>query len=120
MLLAVFIAGAMVSCVVETRRVVPRSNAEAMKRPSTVLGEYSTENLNLSSRLYNEARYLSESDTLVTNLPGLTTEDASKIKQHAGYLHLSGNVGAIFYWMFENPDPDAPLILWFNGGPVSC
>ena len=23
----------------------------------------------------------------------------------------------LFYWYFKHPDPDAPLLLWLNGGP---
>jgi hypothetical protein len=117
MLFAVFVIviGAMVSGVFNARRVVPNSEAELMKSPPLFVSDY----FNLSSRLVDERRYLSTTETLVTSLPGLAAEDASRLTQHAGYLQLSGNVGAIFYWMFENPDPDTPLILWFNGGPVS-
>ena len=39
---------------------------------------------------------------------------------YAGYMHLENdNKAQIFFWFFENPVRESPIIVWFNGGPVS-
>ena len=40
--------------------------------------------------------------------------------QYAGTVKTksdSNDAHNLFYWYFKHPDPDAPLLLWLNGGP---
>lgn len=58
-------------------------------------------------------------DHLITNLPGLSSDE--NLIQYAGHLYIDSKKekDAIFYWLFEKPiDSDkAPLVIWLNGGP---
>jgi carboxypeptidase C (cathepsin A) len=38
--------------------------------------------------------------------------------QYAGTIKVSDkNDVNLFYWYFKHSDPEAPLIIWINGGP---
>mmetsp|Transcript_27823 Transcript_27823/g.77830 ORF Transcript_27823/g.77830 Transcript_27823/m.77830 type:complete len:440 (+) Transcript_27823:44-1363(+) len=52
---------------------------------------------------------------LVTDLPGQPSVDFA---QYAGYVEIDATLGKnIFYWFAEAEVPDAPLLVWYQGGP---
>lgn len=119
MLLSLIVAALLSLSSVDARRVLP-NNRQGEEPPTTrVMGVGAAAGNEEQHEGRNQSRYLATPETLVTGLPGLAAEEAARLVQHAGYLQLPGNGGALFYWMFENPEPDAPLIIWLNGGPVS-
>ncbi len=55
-------------------------------------------------------------ETLISSLPGYGPING---KQSIGYLPTNTNNSGLFFWYVqqENPQTNAPIILWFNGGP---
>lgn len=49
-----------------------------------------------------------------------TSEKLPKIESHAGFLTTNRTLGNhLFFWHFYSQEnPDAPLLLWLNGGPA--
>jgi carboxypeptidase C (cathepsin A) len=43
------------------------------------------------------------------------------VKQQSGYISVNNNLDSLFYWYFpcSNLTLDAPLVVWFQGGPGS-
>ena len=52
---------------------------------------------------------------LVTSLPGYGVLDTC---QYAGRLEADTSQRKMFYWLVEAEDENAPLLVWFNGGPM--
>ena len=52
---------------------------------------------------------------LVSSLPGYGVLDTC---QYAGKLEADSSHRKMFYWLVEAEDENAPLLVWFNGGPM--
>ncbi|UMM42066.1 hypothetical protein L5515_018045 [Caenorhabditis briggsae] len=70
----------------------------------------------LGAALAALSQFVSKSDDLITDLPGLTFNP--NFNQYSGFLDGSQN-NHLHYWLVEsqtNPST-APIVLWLNGGP---
>ncbi|KAF9430967.1 Cell death protease [Podila epigama] len=59
-------------------------------------------------------------DYLVTNLPGLSAQDAEQLTQYAGHIELEASLQSkLFFWLVQSKTitKKSKLILWLNGGP---
>ena len=53
----------------------------------------------------------------ISKLPGV---DLTNLCTYAGLIEVNpANKGSLFYWLFLNPNPSAPLVIFLNGGPGS-
>ena len=93
------------------RRVTPSSQ----NIYSSDVYENTSQNAWDSDEGVKNRKLISAQDHRVNSLPGLDPTAAKAVSQYAGYLNVQ--FGGLFYWFFEAADPNAPLLLWLNGGP---
>ncbi|KAK3846080.1 MAG: serine carboxypeptidase [Linnemannia gamsii] len=74
----------------------------------------------LSSLTIIQAQPKVADNYLVTNLPGLSPEDAAQIKQYAGHIAIDpAQESNLFFWLVTSrqPQKNPKLVIWLNGGP---